>query len=81
MKARQCSLCRQCDGTTNNLFKTTTTGIYATTFLRGQQFTEVRGYIMSELLYQSKQRTDSLDTYTRASRISNKGLAGNVFEA
>ena len=44
------AFCRQCGGTTSNLFKTTTTGTYATTFLKGQQFTEVRGYITSELL-------------------------------
>ena len=33
-----------CGGTKNNLFKTTTTGIQATTFLKRQQFTEERRY-------------------------------------
>ena len=36
---------------------------------------------MSKLLYQSWQRTNALETYARASRISNKDWVGNVFEA
>ena len=36
---------------------------------------------MSELLHQSWKRTNALDTYTRASRISKKGWVGNLFEA
>jgi len=34
--ADSAAFCRQCGGTTSNLFKTTTTGTYATTFLKVQ---------------------------------------------
>jgi len=34
--ADSAAFCRQCGGNTSNLFKTTTTGTYATTVLKGQ---------------------------------------------